>query len=132
MSKTWFVGAAVAVVFLVVAACGGGDTPAPAQDDEASAQAGKELFTSLGCAACHIAGGAGGAVGPSLDGLFGTQRELASGETVTADRSYIEESIRSPAAKVAKGFPEGIMLSSFGELSGDQMHQLIDFIESVK
>ena len=131
MIKTWYVGVVVAAVFLIVAACGGGETSAPAHDDGSLTDAGRELFTSQGCVACHTAGGVGADVGPSLDGLFGTQRELASGETVTADAGYIEESIKTPAAKVTKGFPEGLM-PPFDQLSSNEVHQLVHFIESLK
>jgi len=50
--------------------------PAPAPP-AASVQAGKELFQTNGCVACHIIGGKGGSVGPDLsnEGVRGRTRE---------------------------------------------------------
>jgi cytochrome c oxidase subunit 2 len=67
-----------------------------------------------------------------MTGLYGSQREMESGETVTADHEYIEESIKDPGAKVAKGFLQGVMPATFGQLPHDQIDQLIEFIESLK
>ncbi len=127
---------------VVVAACGGGATPAPARAPAAtlapapatpvpSPAVGKELFISLGCLGCHKINGEGGAVGPPLTGVFGSQRELEGGGTVTADHEYMEESIVDPDAKVVKGFPPGVM-APFDRLSHSQIDQLIEFMEGLK
>lgn len=140
MNKVWLIAGLVLSLPVVLAACGGGATPAPtptatpvpvATPAPISPSAGKELFTSLGCLACHKINGEGGAVGPPMIGLYGSQRELEGGGTVSADHDYIEESIKDSRAKVVKGFPPEVM-PSFSHLSHDQIDQLIEFIESLK
>ncbi len=57
---------------------------------------GEDLFHNspvAACASCHQVGGKGGDVGPILDGI-----------AVRADKTYIEESLMDPNAKLAKGF----------------------------
>ncbi len=121
---------------------GGGATPAPVRTPAVtlapapatlvpSAAVGKELFISLGCLGCHRINGEGGVVGSPLTGVFGSQRELEGGGTVTADHEYMEESILDPDAKVVKGFPQGVMLP-FDRLSHSQIDQLIKFMEGLK
>jgi cytochrome c oxidase subunit 2 len=89
---------------------------------------GQTLFTQEGCSGCHIAGGGG--AGPSLTGVFGSQVQLASGQTVTADEAYVRESILNPTAKVVQGF-QPIMPSFQGKLSDAQINQLIAYIQSI-
>ncbi len=48
---------------------------APEAEEPPSAERGKELATAAGCAGCHVIGGVGGALGPSLDGVLGRRDE---------------------------------------------------------
>jgi mono/diheme cytochrome c family protein len=106
-------------------------TPAPAHAPAPNLAAeGKQLFSELQCIACHKINGEGGAVGPSLMGLFGSEEELATGEKVVVDHEYLEESIENPGAKVVKGYPAGVMPKL--NLSQKQIDALIDFIKSLK
>jgi cytochrome c oxidase subunit 2 len=65
------------------------------------AQQGEQLFTQLACVTCHLPDGTGR--GPSLVGVYGSTVTLDNGTMVTADESYLRESIlmsqprRSPA-----------------------------------
>lgn len=68
------------------------------------AQRGKALAQTHGCVACHSQDGSP-SVGPSWKGLFGKTETLADGSTIQVDRAYIEESIRTPGAKLVKGYP---------------------------
>ncbi|WP_298482578.1 cytochrome c family protein, partial [uncultured Chloroflexus sp.] len=80
-----------------------------------------------GCMSCHPAGGG---VGPDLHGLYGMTRPLADGSTVAADEEYLRESILNPNAKVADGYAP--MMPSFeGQLSEDELKQLIEYIKSL-
>ncbi|MFN2530276.1 MAG: cytochrome c oxidase subunit II [Pyrinomonadaceae bacterium] len=100
---------------------GGNQTPAVA---------GQQLFQSLGCVSCHGANGEGGR-GPTLAGLLGRQTLLASGQTIKADEAYIRESIVNPQAKLVAGF--GPIMPTFqGQVSEDQLVQLIAFIKSLQ
>lgn len=96
---------------------------------------GKQLYTSDGCSACHSLTGTPGA-GPSFKGLAGSNVTLTTGQTVTADDAYLEQSITNPDAQVVKGYHPGIMapaISGFG-LGGkpDEIRALVAFIKSQK
>lgn len=108
---------------------GEGTAPAGGGEDGDLAAMGEELYASLGCQGCHSLDGSV-LVGPSFQGLFGHEVTLASGDTVTADEAYIEESIRDPSAKVVEGFNDGIMPTTFADLSDDDIAALIAFIKA--
>jgi cytochrome c oxidase subunit 2 len=96
---------------------------------------GKTLYNADGCAACHSRSGTPGA-GPSFKGLAGHTSTLATGETVTADDAYLEQSITEPDAQIVKGYGAGIMsaaISSY-DLSGkpDDIRALVAFIKAQK
>jgi cytochrome c oxidase subunit 2 len=89
---------------------------------------GQTLFTQLGCINCHQTDGTGRS--PNLAGLYGTKVELKGGATVTADASYIRESIMNPLAKVVNGY-ESIMPTFQGLVTEDQIQQLIEYVRSI-
>jgi cytochrome c oxidase subunit II len=89
---------------------------------------GGQLFSNLGCAGCHRDDGAG--VGPSLVGLYGNQEKLADGSSVLADENYLRESILNPGAKIVAGYAS-VMPSYDGQVSEDQLNQLIAYIKSL-
>lgn len=91
------------------------------------AQAGEDLFGSLGCAACHKAGG----LGPDLAGVAGSARPLTSGATATADDSYLRESILQPASKLVAGY-QPIMPIFQGQVSEEQVLQLIAYLKTLQ
>jgi cytochrome c oxidase subunit II len=92
------------------------------------AMAGAQLFSSLGCAGCHRSDGAG--VGPGLEGLYGTENRISDGNLVLADENYLRESILNPGAKLAAGY-SNVMPSYEGQVSEDQLNQLIAYIKSL-
>ena len=69
--------------------------------------------------------------GPSWQGLYGSEVELETGETVTADEAYLRESILQPGAKVHKGFPPA-MQSFQGVLSDVQTTDVIAYIKTLE
>jgi cytochrome c oxidase subunit 2 len=94
------------------------------------AVAGQQLFQSLGCVSCHGANGEGGR-GPALAGLFGRRVFLTNNQTLTADESYIRESIENPQAKIVAGF--GPIMPTFqGQVTPEQLIQIISFIKSLQ
>jgi len=94
------------------------------------AVAGQQLYQTLGCVSCHGANGEGGR-GPTLAGLFGRKTQLTGGQTVIADEGYIRESILNPQAKLVEGF--GPIMPTFqGQISEDQLVQLVAFIKSLQ
>ena len=93
------------------------------------ATAGGELFARLACDSCHREGG--GRAGPSLQGLFGSEVELADGRRVRADEHYLRESILTPGAKVRAGY-QAVMPSFQGQVSEENVLALIDYMKSLK
>jgi cytochrome c oxidase subunit 2 len=96
---------------------------------------GKTLFSADGCAACHSLDGTAGA-GPSLKGAAGRTVKLTTGQTVTADDAYLEQSIANPDAQIVDGYRAGIMPAAIEslDLAGhpDDIRALIAFIKSQK
>lgn len=89
------------------------------------------LYKRQGCAQCHaVDENTAGKAGPSFVGLFGTQRALASGETVAADENYIRRSILEPQAQVRAGF-QPVMPTYQGRLKDREIEALIAYIKSL-
>ena len=62
-----------------------------------------QLLEKYDCLTCHSLNGVDD-IGPSFKGLYGSQRTMADGSVVTADETYLRESIVHPDVKVLKGF----------------------------
>ncbi len=107
-------------VVVAVAACGGDDGP----DLSAEAEVGRSVVRSNGCSSCHGANGQGG-VGPSFEGLYGSEVELDDGTIVVADDAYLRESINDPSAKIVDGYGVPMPTNSLGD---DDIDQIIAFI----
>jgi mono/diheme cytochrome c family protein len=87
-----------------------------------SPAAGRAVFTSAGCGACHTFAPAGtsGSVGPNLD-------EALQG----LDPEFIRQSIVDPNAEITQGYSAGVMPQNFGqELSPQQLDDLVAFLMS--
>ena len=92
-------------------------------------QQGEALFTQLACVTCHLPDGTGR--GPSLVGVFGSTVTLENGSTVTADESYLRESILTSQAKTVKGY-EHIMPTFQGLINEDGVAALIEYIKAMQ
>ncbi len=90
---------------------------------------GQALVAASGCAACHSINGAAG-IGPTWLGLFGSQVELTDGSVVTADEAYIHESIKTPQAKIVRGF-ETQLMPTYG-FTDDQINDIVAYIKTLK
>jgi cytochrome c551/c552 len=93
-----------------------------------SAAAGKAVFVSSGCGACHTftPAGTSATVGPNLDT---TPTESAKADGNMALAAFVKQSIVDPNAYIAKGFPKGVMPPTFGaQLSKTQLADLVAFI----
>jgi cytochrome c551/c552 len=88
--------------------------------------AGKTLFGTQGCTACHTfkPAGATAKVGPDLDKVADDAKKANQ----PVDQ-YVTESIKDPNAYVAPGFPKGVM-PSFASLSDKQVSDLVAFVTS--
>jgi cytochrome c oxidase subunit 2 len=93
------------------------------------ASSGEKLLQDLACHTCHQSEAQGR--GPVLQGLFGRTVELASGETVVADESYLRESIVNPNAQLVAGF-QPLMPTFQGLVSEEGLLQLIAYIRSLQ
>jgi cytochrome c oxidase subunit 2 len=88
---------------------------------------GRALYRIKGCNACHSVDGSR-LVGPSWKDMYGHEVELSDGSRVTADDTYIRESILAPAAKIVKGYPNQ-MQSYQGQLNDEQLGYLIAYMQ---
>jgi mono/diheme cytochrome c family protein len=77
---------------------------------------GKELYGTLGCAACHVVNGQGGKAGPDLS------NEANKGRS----RSWLTTKIRNPKADN----PQTLM-PAYGNLSDQQVSNLVDYMLSL-
>jgi cytochrome c oxidase subunit 2 len=93
------------------------------------ADQGKELFTQNGCSTCHLINEQGRC--PILKGIYNKPVELTDGRTVIADDAYLRESILQPNAKIVKGFDANVMPNFQGQLSEENVIQLIAYIKSL-
>jgi mono/diheme cytochrome c family protein len=100
---------------------------ASAGDDELSAEVGERLYVQNACQACHSLDGSR-LVGPSFQGLFGSERNFEDGTTTTANEEYIRESITMPGAKIVEGFNNAMV--PYDYLSDSEIESLIEFIKT--
>jgi len=92
------------------------------------AGAGQKLFQEMGCSTCHRADSL--ARGPNLDGVFGSTVQLEGGATLTADETYVRESIVTPSARVVAGY-QPIMPTYQGLIGEESLMQLVAYIRSL-
>jgi cytochrome c oxidase subunit 2 len=92
------------------------------------------LLRNTGCIACHSIDGAK-LVGPSFLGLFGKEKKVMSGgteKTVTADETYILNSIYDPDSEIVSGFNKGLMKSYKDLLTEDQIKIITDYLKTLE
>lgn len=93
---------------------------------------GERLVKNNGCFACHSIDGNDG-VGPTWQGLFGSDKTLVSGETIQVDENYLYEAIVNPNSQIVLGFPANVMASNYGEIFTDEeIENMIAFIKSLE
>lgn len=102
-----------------------------APSTSASAAAGKTVFASAGCAACHTfkAAGATGKVGPDLDTA---PEKDAKSQNVALD-AFVKQSIVDPNAFISPGYAKGLMPQTFASsLGAKKVDELVAFITAGK
>ena len=113
---------------LLLGACGGGGSEPPLS---AAGERGKEVAGSQGqgCLGCHTTTG-GRSTGPTWKDLAGSQVELSTGRTVTADDAYLRRSILHAREQVVKGYPN-IMPVYAGQLDEREVDDLIAYLHDL-
>ena len=89
---------------------------------------GRALFTSLGCAGCHMPGGPIHA--PDLAGLYGRRVPLSNGAFALVDDGYIRDRILDPRSNPPAGY-DPIMPSFKGEVDDGEILALTAYIRSL-
>jgi cytochrome c oxidase subunit 2 len=97
---------------------------------EGLALQGEKVTQKYGCVACHSADGSN-KIGPSFKGIYGTSVELADGSKISADDSYLRESIEYPQKKLVKGFV-GQMPTYKGQISDTEINSVISYIKALR
>jgi len=101
-----------------------------------SVREGRRVAQLYGCIACHsIESTTVAMLGPTLKGVYGTERTYAKGSLrVRADDAYLRESLLEPAAKIVTGYERGEsgMPSYAGVLSQAQLDSVILFLKSLR
>ena len=93
---------------------------------------GQTLALNNGCTACHSVDGSV-LVGPSWQGIYGSQEALTDGTTVTVDDAYIKESIVDPNIKIVEGFLPNLMPQTFGDTFSDSdIEAITEYIKSLR
>jgi cytochrome c oxidase subunit 2 len=107
---------------------------ATAAEIESPTATGRRIMQNIGCFACHSVDGSK-LVGPSFKGIWGEEQTVITGRDerqVSVDEEYIRKSIYDPNADVVKGFGKGLMLSYEGQLSEDDVTNIIEYLKTVK
>ena len=91
---------------------------------------GERLYTQNNCNTCHSLDGSV-VIGPSFQGLFGSQRQFTEGPPAVADENYLRESILNPAAKIVQGFGP-VMPASYSSMSAKNLDALIAYIKTIE
>ena len=99
----------------------------PAGDVDPAVAAGRNVFMSKQCSACHTDDG-NPLVGPTFKGFWGTEREMTAGTTIMADEAYLRDSLINPNAKIVKGFQPNMIPAA---LTDQEIADLIVFLESI-
>jgi cytochrome c oxidase subunit 2 len=98
------------------------------------ATAGEKVYRTIGCIACHSLDGSQ-MTGPSFKGAFGhevTVKTAGKERTLTVDEAYIKHSILEPNADIVKGFNANLMQTYKGQLTDQEIANIVEFIKSVK
>ena len=82
------------------------------------------------CTGCHSLDGSRSS-GPTFKGMYGSESETDKGIYEVTD-SFIYESIRIPAAKIAKDFSNGMIPYGEDALSDKEISYIIEYIKTLK
>jgi mono/diheme cytochrome c family protein len=89
---------------------------------------GQKLSNTKGCMACHSVDGVKQQPCPNWKGLFGKERLLVSGETVTADEEYLTNSILNSWDQIVEGYQKTMPPYNFPE---QEVAALVAYVKSL-
>ena len=95
--------------------------------DAPPAERGALLYVQQGCQGCHSLDGTG-VIGPSFQGLAGSERVFTDGTSALADDNYLREAITLPALKIVEGY-DALMPGVYASLDPAEIDALIAFIK---
>ncbi len=101
---------------------------------ESPAATGKRIMQNIGCFACHTVDGTK-LVGPTFKGIWGETQTVTTGREerqLTVDEEYIKRSIFDPNADIVDGFQKGLMVTYEGQLSEEDVDNIIEYLKTVK
>jgi len=110
------------------------DTTLVAQEVESPTAIGRRIMQNIGCFACHSLDGSK-LIGPSFAGIWNSERTVVTGGStrqVVADEEYIHRSILDPNADIVEGFGRGLMLSYKGQLSEEDIQNIIEYLKTLE
>jgi cytochrome c oxidase subunit 2 len=100
---------------------------ATGESGPSTALEGRRLFHEKGCSGCHV--GSRVIHAPPLEGIYGQQVPLASGQMVTANEQNIHDSILLPGKQISAGY-DNLMPSFSGHISEAEIMQIIAYLKS--
>ena len=114
----------------LLVACGGdeGDA-APPVELSAAGERGKAVASENGCTNCHTTDGSK-SIGPTWQGLAGSEVELEGGTTVTADEAYLRTAIVAARDETVDGF-SNIMPVYEDVLTDAEVDDLIAYLQDL-
>jgi cytochrome c oxidase subunit II len=99
---------------------------APAQSPPADPT--YRLLETKDCLTCHSIDG-GESIGPTFKGIYGRRTKMKDGSSVTADESYLRESILNPEVKIVDGFDD---VMPKPELTDEEVNAILKYLEELK
>lgn len=102
-------------------------------DIESPTATGRRIMQNIGCFACHSVDGTK-LVGPSFKGIWGATHTVTTGRDkreIEVDEEYIRRSVYDPNADVVEGFNRGLMLSYEGQLSEEDVENIIEYLKTL-
>jgi cytochrome c oxidase subunit II len=128
------------LIFFAVLAIGyagviplGDDSPRPVSDDNGvdngdPMEVGQIVYEQQ-CFGCHSIDGSS-SVGPTFQGLHGSEVTMDDGTTLVVDDDHLLEAITDPRATTRDGYPD--VMPPFDNLSEAELAGLIAFIRSLE
>lgn len=112
-----------------------GESESASKSDESKptetlSERGKRAFAEKGCTACHSSDGSK-IIGPSVKGIFGSERTFTDGSKTKADENYLRKSLMDPQEQIVEGY-QPIMPTFRGVLSDEEINAIIGYIKSLE